>query len=654
MYSGWIQDLSYLCRSHHEDLSALRMGRFDARVIGNPGKTLNLRYLAALLRVADILEFDPERTPDVILKHRDIPAGSRIFWYRDHGLGLHLDKTDKQLILSARTSNALVHRAVLEVIDAVDRELALCAILEREGAFRQGSIPDHERDLYRWNWASRLTTDIAERDGSFVYIDGTFRPDSKRILELLSGTQLYHTPLAAVRELLQNATDAVREQIAHERLTKDTPGDLKLETALSQIHKIQIVLEQETDGRLWLRCSDDGVGMTREIIERHLLVSGSSIRPEVRALERSAKNFGFDIGRTGQFGIGVLSYFMIADRIEISTRRSTEAGDPDGTGWKFVTEGIAEFGQLERIRRSTKGTEISLRLKEQLPHGLSAWSESISAYCKNALVFAPCVVEFRDRKSGAGWEAGPRWTWSPSQSEADLRDDLHVPSQEDPGDRYETASQRERRLSRTQSWDALSRRAIERLRWLGPEEVSIPDVGDCRSWVPYFDLNGDASLLYFDTEGQEFDRLPDGSDFLGPLSKTKVAWRGFDAGHLGAVATARPAVVEANFVHGMKLSINRKFYSRAAMKRPTKCLRTCTVSRLLVSTRGSRRLVFMRSISRWRATGKTPRRLARIGCRAQRPRSVVVSCRWTCPALISRLALTASCTSVSSYGRVRR
>jgi len=136
IYSGWTQDLVALCTSHHEGLSALRSSKFDARVIGNPGNPLNLRYLAAILRVADILEFDPERTPDVILKHRDIPAGSRIFWHRDHGVGLRLDKTAHQLILSARTPNALVHRAVLDMVDAIDQELSLCAILEREGAFR--------------------------------------------------------------------------------------------------------------------------------------------------------------------------------------------------------------------------------------------------------------------------------------------------------------------------------------------------------------------------------------------------------------------------------------------------------------------------------------------------------------------------------------
>jgi len=53
---------------------------------------------------------------------------------------------------------------------------------------------------------------------AYVYIEGSFRPNTEKLLELLAGTALYEEPLAAVRELLQNAFDAVRERIAYERL----------------------------------------------------------------------------------------------------------------------------------------------------------------------------------------------------------------------------------------------------------------------------------------------------------------------------------------------------------------------------------------------------------------------------------------------------
>ena len=88
LYAGWTEDLIVLCRSHHENLPELRQSRFDARVVGNPGYALNLRYLAAILRLADVLEFDPERTPPVILEHRAIPVENRIYSTKDQAIRL--------------------------------------------------------------------------------------------------------------------------------------------------------------------------------------------------------------------------------------------------------------------------------------------------------------------------------------------------------------------------------------------------------------------------------------------------------------------------------------------------------------------------------------------------------------------------------------
>ena len=69
-----------------------------------------------------------------------------------------------------------------------------------------------------WRLAPAVVRDIRPANDSYEYIDGAFRPDEARLLQLLSGEQLYGNPLVAVREeLLQNAFDAVREKIARLR-----------------------------------------------------------------------------------------------------------------------------------------------------------------------------------------------------------------------------------------------------------------------------------------------------------------------------------------------------------------------------------------------------------------------------------------------------
>jgi HSP90 family molecular chaperone len=190
---------------------------------------------------------------------------------------------------------------------------------------------------------------------SYVYIKGDFRPDTARLIQLLSGVELYGNPLSSVRELLQNGFDAVLEQMAYQRLRRPNPADPSLPATLGDLEHVTLRLDARDDG-LWLICSDSGVGMTKAIIESSLLVSGKPQRAELIDLERRCLQHGFALGRTGLFGIGVLSYFMIADRLVIFTRRSQEAGDADATTWRFET--AASHPSANFARSVSKSTAV--------------------------------------------------------------------------------------------------------------------------------------------------------------------------------------------------------------------------------------------------------------------------------------------------------
>ena len=72
---------------------------------------------------------------------------------------------------------------------------------------------------------------ITPRAQTYEFIDGSFRPDTEKILQLLSGLNLYDRELAAIRELLQNAFDSVKEEVAYDYLSKNR----KDKTYLDQI-----------------------------------------------------------------------------------------------------------------------------------------------------------------------------------------------------------------------------------------------------------------------------------------------------------------------------------------------------------------------------------------------------------------------------------
>lgn len=75
-----------VCRSHHLGFEDLKDTAFNPIPVGSPGQLVHVRYLACVLRIADILENDPERTPEIIFRHRNIEERKRsvIFWLQDH------------------------------------------------------------------------------------------------------------------------------------------------------------------------------------------------------------------------------------------------------------------------------------------------------------------------------------------------------------------------------------------------------------------------------------------------------------------------------------------------------------------------------------------------------------------------------------------
>lgn len=554
IYPNWIDDLVTLCRSHHEGLSQLRQPRFDARLVGSPASTVNIRYLAAVLRVADIMEFAPERTPDVILAHRSIAPKSRIYWYKDHSISFSLDNINNKLFFSALSPSAVVHRAVLMTAQGVNDELAICSTLDQEGAFRQGTIPDDSRERYTWPWPARLTTDIREKDGAFVYIDGAFRPDTKRILDLLSGTELYGEPLVGLRELAQNALDAVKEQIAYERLQSREPGAADIEEALSKLHSVAISFYEDEEGH-WITCADNGSGMTKSIIENSLLVSGAAIRGDIRALERDAEAAGFSLGRTGQFGIGVLSYFMLADRLKIATRRSLQAGDTDGVGWRFVTEGLGGFGELREDSRGSPGTEVSLRIRPAIVgKEPGVWWQTVLDYLSDVLRWTPCQVELRD---DTGWHSprqlGPGWTTTPTQLTKTIAARII-----DTGPEFidiPTAAQEARARAARSRKTTLATQAERSIRWHDPQQFSCTNpLSSGRVWLPYFELSGGPCLVFLSLDEQFKSRTEDdATGYLPPPSKY-LSWQGI---FVESTDAPHRCFTEVDYRGGRSISIDR-------------------------------------------------------------------------------------------------
>lgn len=525
-----------LCQSHHWDHLRLQQDDFNPRPVGNTNpQRLNLRHLACILRVADILENDPERVPPIIFKHRDIVSSPKsiIHWQMPHQLNIVIK--DDRVFLSAQPLAAAAHKAILSLADDIDAELAGCAAIASRLPFNYcPGFNDQKRD---WSLAPACHREVKPANELYEYIDGAFRPNTPKLLQLLSGTQLYDTPLASVRELLQNAFDAVREKIARRRLQKENPGDPKWETDLGNHEHVTLTLHQTIDGTLRLTCLDTGCGMTRAIIEKHLLVSGDARRPAVIELERLCETAGFKLGRTGQFGIGVLSYFMLAKSVSIQTCRLQDCGDLDAPGWTFTTTGVGDFGELRRLPvqpTTGAGTLIEWTLDPTQFPDVPKFATGLEKYLREQLIKVPCVFRFQtdlpsEKQTPILFTTG--WTLTQESIKKTISEKwLNVEPEAIEVKATDSESIVQDKLavqSRMEGWLA---HASDTLR-LEERVIPLPEgCGSARVILPWFDLPEGAALAFVLSDRTAQHLTFKTCRLLRPRAERQSGWHGIRAG----------------------------------------------------------------------------------------------------------------------------
>ncbi|MEO8033002.1 MAG: hypothetical protein ABI837_01110, partial [Acidobacteriota bacterium] len=530
LYKGFIDDLVLLCRSHHVGYAELIKEKFRPMYvqIGARQELVHPRYLAAILRVADILDFDPERTPEIVFRHRSVSPGSTIFWYKDHEAIFVHDRS--VMTFQARPRTAVMMHALRTMADDIDRELDVCWRLEREGRFSLLPL-SNEASGRSWPYEPQLKRDLHPFDNAFEEFEGRFRPDTRRLLDLLSGTNLYNKKLAAVRELLQNALDAVRQRLAFQRLAQIDAGRPDDEAGLAALHSVDIRMHSE-GGRWKLTCADTGVGMTKEIVRRRFLATGSRAGHLEADLERRCRMRGFGSGRTGQFGIGAVSYFMLADRLLIDTRRSQDTGDDEPNSWTFETRDVDDVAELRKGARSTAGTSVTFTLRRDVVEpSPEQWFQSLLGYLRETILKVPCMVTVRFESEPPAIAWAPGWT----QTADDLRKEIisslapHMIKGGEPTFDLLAKSRQKEIEDERSIIDRLRQDLDARLKVI-TEEGRLPgNAGTYRLHLPYFELDSGACTVYLHERNEGGRTLLEAVrkyPFLMPIRHRMMGWYG--------------------------------------------------------------------------------------------------------------------------------
>ena len=173
----------------------------------------------------------------------------------------------------------------------------------------------------------------------------SFQAEVSRLLDIVAHS-LYSEKEIFLRELISNASDAC-DRLRYAALTE--PALAEADTSY------RVVLTPDKSART-LTVADNGIGMNRaELIENLGTIARSGTAAFVSQLSGDARK---DMSLIGQFGVGFYSAFMVAEKVEV---RSRKAGESEG--WRWVSDGKGEF-TIEPLPDAERGVTIVVHLRQ--------------------------------------------------------------------------------------------------------------------------------------------------------------------------------------------------------------------------------------------------------------------------------------------------
>jgi hypothetical protein len=320
-----------------------------------------LMYLMGVLRVADFFQLDATRVSPLLLHLKDPQSPQSVAEWSKHQAiqNISWDNKDPSAInIQISHAHSLrTHLQLGELFSLLQSELdtTTAVLSETYGGSDLGDLGLDRR---------RVTTNLFQKSlhARLGFVPERARLRSAEDLFRLVIADLYgNEPTVAGRELLQNATDAVREMEhwkAREAVEIDSAEFRDLPT------DVLIELREFDRESSLLRVVDKGIGMTPQTIIDCFLTAGASFSPSLDDDELSDAATAFRWMKAGRFGVGVFASFLLGPEVCVSTRHASSK-----RGIRFSARLDDDLIQLDWLDDVPLGTEVIV------PFANSYWTE---------------------------------------------------------------------------------------------------------------------------------------------------------------------------------------------------------------------------------------------------------------------------------------
>ncbi|MFJ3776045.1 ATP-binding protein [Streptomyces sp. NPDC090075] len=365
----------------------------DDRVRCGPGhQQIRFQRVALLLALAYGMSAEMTALPDIVAEHLAIPYPVNLDELRRTLADADWGGSHDLPVLRAECHHEAVVEGLREYTGRADVLLHAVRRTVRERVNQP--VPE---------LPTRLSADgVVPSRGTF---DGyaRFRSDGRRVLDLAMGIELYKDRDLAVRELYQNALDACRYRRARQEYldrTTGSPGE-------PYTGSISFVQGLDDDGRAYLDCVDDGIGMGEAELRGVFSHAGARFAEQLEFKLERARWESLDppvkLYPNSRFGIGVLSYFMLAEEIRVTTCRM----DTDGLPGAVLEVSICGPGHLFRIvKTAARGRQPGTRVRLYLRSDIDPASWSAVDVLERVLALAEFRVSAQHGGRTSTWTVG--------------------------------------------------------------------------------------------------------------------------------------------------------------------------------------------------------------------------------------------------------